>query len=114
METKQKQEPIGWVKFWKPLDDWYALSTPEREYYYNHYQSLAQHVVDQGAQLIGTYKCRGQSDWERFEFWEFPKLEMLIEFTNGLEEINHYLYFAESATFGRRYDRFFDAQNWVV
>lgn len=114
MKTTEAGQPIGWIKFWKPKDDWYALDARSRETYYNQYQALSQRAIEQGAHLVGKYKCRGQSDWERFEFWEFPRLEVLVEFTNALEEINHFLYFSENATFGRRYDPRLDPKSWVV
>lgn len=106
--------PVGWVKFWKPKDDWYYLDPEERQTYLNDYVAATEDVTAQGARLIGTYKCRGQSTWSRFEVWEFPELHLLIDFTHRLEEIGHFQYFAEENTVGRRYEKAGDAESWVL
>lgn len=108
------QRPIAWVKFWKPKDDWYYLDPSERETYLNAYTELVNTVTEEGARLLGTYKCRGQAKWARFEVWEFPNLQMIIDLTNDLEEIGHFQYFAEDNTVGRRYKREGDANSWVI
>jgi hypothetical protein len=107
-------EPIGWIKFWTPKDDWYSLEAEDRKKYLDGLQRIIDQTKRQGGQLVGTYKCRGQSEWARFELWEFPNLEMLIEMTNRLEEIGHYQYFCENNTVGRKYKRNGDPNNWVI
>ena len=105
---------IGWVKYWTPKDDWYYLSEEEREKYINQYNQIVEKTKESGADLIGVYKCRGQSSWMRFEFWEFPAVEDIIEFTNQLEEIGHYQFFEEDHTVGRKYQRNTQKDSWVV
>jgi hypothetical protein len=107
-------QPIGWVKFWTPKDDWYYLEPAERNAYFDGYAEIIDRVQGRGARLIGTYKCRGQSTWARFEVWEFPDLQVLIDLTNDLEEIGHFQFFAEDHTVGRRYERSADPGSWVV
>ncbi len=106
--------PIGWVKFWKPKDDWYDLDAPSRQVYLDGLAKVLARAAERGGRLLGTYKCRGQSPWARFEVWEFPDVEVLIDFTNDLEQIGHYQYFAEDHTVGRRYERAGDAGSWVI
>ena len=106
--------PIGWVKFWKPKDDWYYLPTDTRRAYLDAYRRLTDDVQLNGACLLGTYACRGQSSWSRFEVWEFPSLQAVIDFTHELEEIGHYQYFSESNTVGRRYEKRGNADSWVI
>jgi hypothetical protein len=107
-------EPIGWIKFWKPKDDWYYLESTERQAYLDAYANVVARASEQGARLVGTYKCRGQSQWARFELWEFPDLQAVVDLTNALEEIGHFQYFAEENTIGRRYERRGDPQSWVI
>jgi hypothetical protein len=106
--------PIGWVKFWKPKDDWYYLPADQRQAYLNAYEQVADVAQAGGARLVGAYACRGQSTWSRFEFWEFATLQAVIDFTHALEEIGHYQYFAESNTVGRRYEKRGRAESWVI
>jgi hypothetical protein len=108
------EQPIGWVKFWNPKDDWYYLEPAQREAYFDDYATVIGRAQKAGARLIGTYKCRGQSIWARFEVWEFPDLQVLIDLTNDLEEIGHFQFFDEDHTVGRRYERSGDPESWVV
>lgn len=108
------RDPIGWMKFWKPKDDWYYLEPTQREAYLKAWDTVVERATEEGARLLGVYKCRGQSSWSRFELWEFPDLDTLVRFSNNLEEIGHYQYFAEDNTVGRRYERVGDASSWVI
>ena len=114
MSVTDSGELIGWIKFWKPKDAWYNLGRSEREKYFLRYRELTGKIVKDGARLVGTYKCRGQSAWERFEVWEFPDLQTLVSFTDGLEEINHFLYFSSDHIFGRKYEQILNPDSWVV
>jgi hypothetical protein len=107
-------EPIGMIKFWKPKDDWYYLSPADRKVYLDSYANVVRRAEKSGAKLLGSYKCRGQSTWARFEVWEFPDLRDIIDFTNNLEEIAHFRYFAEENTVGRRYEKLNDPTSWVI
>jgi hypothetical protein len=108
------QAPVGWVKYWKPKDDWYYLDPAARQTYLDAFNHVIQKALQRGARLMGTYKCRGQSPWARFEVWEFPELQGVIDLTNDLEEIGHFRYFAEDHTVGSRYERTGEANSWVI
>jgi hypothetical protein len=112
--TENTNQPIGWIKFWTPKDDWYSINSDERKRYYADYEKVFKQIIEKGARLIGVYKCRGQSPWSRFEVWEFPDVSFVIDFSNELEEIGHFQYFEEDHTIGRKYDRGTDPENWVV
>ena len=107
-------QPLGWIKFWKPKDDWYYLAPSERQSYLDDFARVVDQTTQKGGRLIGTYKCRGQSIWARFEVWEFPDVQTLIDFSNELEEIGHFQYFAEDHTVGRRYERAGQADSWII
>ena len=111
MKSNQK---IGWVKFWTPKDDWYYLREPEREKYLTLFNQAVRNAMDKGGNLIGVYKCRGQSEWMRFEIWEFPSVNIIIDFTQELESIRHYQYFAEDNTVGRKYQRVGSNYSWII
>lgn len=112
METQT--QPLGWVNFWLPKDDWYYLRDEERRAYLAKHAEIVEQAEAKGVRRIGSYKCRGQSTWPRFDLWEFPDLETLIEMNERLEEIGHYRYFAEENIVGRRYERSVEPDGWVV
>jgi hypothetical protein len=106
--------PIGWIKFWTPKDDWYGLDAESRKTYFDGLKGIEDRAAAQGGRLVGTYKCRGQSPWARFELWEFSSLQSVIDMTNDLEKIGHYQYFSENNTVGRQYERTGDPNSWVI
>jgi hypothetical protein len=110
----KENQRIGWVKFWTPKDDWYYLSFEERKQYLSLFSEAKTIAKAKGANLIGVYKCRGQSEWMRFEVWEFLAPDDVIEFTRSLESIGHYQYFSESNTIGRKYERIGSEESWVI
>ena len=112
--NNDEQQPLGWIKFWKPKDDWYYLNPSERQTYLDDFEKVVKQATERGARLMGAYKCRGQSSWARFEIWEFPDLPVLIDLSSALEEIGHFQYFAEDHTVGRRYERAGQADSWVI
>lgn len=112
--SDSSSQPLGWVKFWKPKDDWYYLDPLERQTYLDSFAQVVARTTERGGRLIGTYKCRGQSPWARFEVWEFPDLQVLIDLTQDLEQIGHFQFFAEDHTVGRRYERIGDPGSWVI
>lgn len=105
---------IAWVKFWRPTDDWYALNEQGREQYLTDFHRTVEQAKAEGAELIGVYKCRGQSEWLSFEVWEFPNLDQIIKFTEALDRIGHYQYFKEDRTAGRKYERVGSKSSWVI
>ncbi len=108
------QQKVGWVKFWTPKDDWYYISNDERQTYLTAYAKAVDEAKTTGAERVGTYKCRGQSEWMRFEVWEFAKLEDVIQFTRVLESIGHYQYFEEDNTVGRKYEKSGEIDSWMI
>lgn len=97
-------EPLGWVSFYKPKDDWYYLGRAAQEELLRSVSAIRDKAVSRGARRIGSYKSRGQTSWARFDLWEFPALDVLTDMVADLEEAGYYQYFAESNSFGRRTD----------
>ena len=110
----QTSAPLGWINFWKPIDAWYYASPGERASYLAQRAEIARLAEGAGARRVGSYKCRGRSSWPRFEVWEFPSLETLVQMTERLEAVGHYRYFAESNTVGRRYTSVPDPESWEL
>lgn len=114
MVNHDNEQPLGWIRYYTPKDDWHYLSVDERDRYLTDFKHLVDATCQKGARKIGTYKCRGQSPWMRFELWEFPSITLLIEFSNELESIGHYQYFEEDHSVGRLYDPDYSPNHWTV
>ena len=97
---------LGWINFYNPTDDWYYLEEQEKSIYLQQYNKVVEHVKSKGAQLLGSYKCRSNSEWSRYEVWEFPSIEIIVEMNNQLEEIGHFQFFEENHVMGRKHKKF--------
>ena len=94
---------MGWINFYNPTDDWYYLAAKEKSIYLNNYNKIVEHAKSKGAQLLGSYKCRSNSEWSSYDVWEFPSIEIIVEiFNNQLEVIGHFQYFEENHVMGRK------------
>jgi hypothetical protein len=98
----QRQEPLGWISYWKPKDEWYYLPRDKREELLEQWEEIRQGAITRGAQRVGNYECRANTRWARVSVWEFPGLELLRNMVTELEETSYYYYFAEQNAFGRR------------
>ena len=97
---------LGLINFYNPTDDWYYLEEQEKSIYLQKYNKVVEHVKSKGAQLLGSYKCRSNSEWSRYDVWEFPSIEIIVEMNNQLEEIGHFQFFEENHVMGRKYKKF--------
>ena len=97
---------LGWINFYNPTDDWYYLEEQEKTIYLQKYNKVVEHVKSKGVQLLGSYKCRSNSEWSRYDVWEFPSIELIVEMNNLLEEIGHFQFFEENHVMGRKYKKF--------
>ena len=97
---------LGWINFYNPTDDWYYLEEQEKSIYLQKYNKVVEHVKSKGVQLLGSYKCRSNSEWSRYDVWEFPSIEIIVEMNNQLEEIGHFQFFEENHVMGRKYKKF--------
>ena len=97
---------LNWLNFFNPTDDWYYLTDKEWKKYLGNYLKIVEATKKKGAKLIGSYKCRSNSEWSKYDIWEFPSIEIIVEMNNKLEEIGHYQFFEENHVLGRKYKKF--------
>ncbi len=97
-----RQEPLGWISYWKPKGEWYYLSHSEREELLECWEKVRKGVISRGARRVGDYESRANTRWARVSVWEFPDLDLLRSMVTELEEASYYRYFAEQNAFGRR------------
>ena len=84
---------INIIKFFSPKDCWYYLDDKEKIDFIKLYRKENDEFIEKGAELIGTYVSRANSDWSRYEIWLFNDIENNISYSNILEEIGFYEYF---------------------
>src|SRR5947209_239425 len=68
-----------WIHYSRPRTHWYELSDQERHQLVDTWRTAAAESQRQGAYLIGRYRCRGQSDFEHVEVWQFPSPAAVVE-----------------------------------
>ncbi len=95
-------QPLGWINYWKPKDDWYYVPQDRREQLLIEWERIRRIAAAQGANLQGTYECRASTPWARVSLWEFPDLEVMIGMVDALSDAGYYQYFTEENAFGRR------------
>jgi len=105
MGKEKMKKCLSWINFYNPTDDWYYLKKKEKSIYLQKYAKVVELIEKEGAKHLGSYKCRANSEWSRFEVWEFPTIDIIVKMSNQLEEIGHYQYFEENHVLGRKYDK---------
>ena len=109
---------VAWINFWKPKDDWYYLSHDEREKLLSRWNNIRTAAVIRGANSLGTFACRANTDWARVSLWTFPDLTVLTELHDELSDARYYQYFAEANSFGLHvanpYDTFMAAADATI
>ena len=98
----EQQQPLDWISYWKPKDEWYYLPRNKREELLERWEGIRREAISQGARQLATYECRANTRWARVSVWEFPDLGLLRNMVTELEEAAYYQYFAEHNAIGRR------------
>jgi hypothetical protein len=68
-----------WIHFVRPRSHWYELPDEQRHELEDRWARVADQSGQQGARRIGRYRCRGQSDFEHVEVWQFPTASAVID-----------------------------------
>ncbi len=61
-----------WIHYSRPRTHWYGLPDQQRQQLEDGWGRVLAESQQQGARFIGRYRCRGQSDFEHVEVWQFP------------------------------------------
>ncbi len=105
MGKENMKNCLSWINFYNPTDDWYYLKEKDKTTYLQKYAQVVEQIKSEGAKLLGSYKCRANSEWSRYDIWEFPTIDIIVKMSNQLEEIGHYQYFEENHVMGRKYNK---------
>lgn len=75
-----------WIHYSRPRTRWYQLSDQERQQLQDGWRRASAESQQQGAHRIGRYRCRGQSDFEHVEVWQFPSPEAVVEHWDRMQQ----------------------------
>ena len=83
----------GLVEYWKPRDNWYDLSSDEKEKFLDGIRENISTLGGRGVKLIGIYRCRAFGEWDGMAFFECPDADGVEAVAEGSESHDWYHYF---------------------
>jgi hypothetical protein len=64
-----------WIHYARPRSSWYELAEDTRTELTEKWAEVDAAAVEEGAQSLGTYFVRGQSDYSTVDVWSFAGYE---------------------------------------
>lgn len=89
-----------WIHQARPRPAWYGLDAAHKDELRNAWRALDAAAVDGGAERVGGYSIRGQSDFSTLEVWRFAGPEEAFEFWARRVEADYAVWFAFSNQLG--------------
>lgn len=89
-----------WVHQARPRTTWYGLDEERRVELRETWAKLDEKAARRGAERIGTYAIRGQSDYSMLEVWRFGAPEAIHEFWAERVQADYAVWFAFSNQLG--------------
>jgi hypothetical protein len=89
-----------WIHQARPRTSWYALDEGRRAELRSAWAALDQEVIAQGAERVGAYTIRGQSDFSALEVWRFAGPEAVYDFWAKRVQADYAVWFAFSNQVG--------------
>lgn len=83
-----------WIHQARPRSAWYALDEAQRQERLDVWSALDCAAVERGAQRIGAYSIRGQSDYSTLELWHFDSPEATFDFWAARVGADYAVWFA--------------------
>jgi len=89
-----------WIHQARPRTSWYALSPAEKHDLRTQWKALDEAASATGAEKLGEYSIRGQSDYSTVELWRFTGPEKAFEFWDDRVRADYAVWFAFSNQLG--------------
>jgi hypothetical protein len=89
-----------WIHQARPRTAWYELGDEKKRELRDRWNSLDTAAVESGAEHVGTYSVRGQSDYSTVEVWRFESPERVFDFWNARVAADYAVWFAFSNQVG--------------
>ncbi|KWX66987.1 hypothetical protein [Mycobacterium sp. NAZ190054] len=91
-----------WIHYALPRSSWYELADDARSELETRWKKIDSDAVEAGAEKIGTYFIRGQSDYSTTQVWSFPSYESAYEHWTAKVAAGYAEWFDFSNNVGRR------------
>lgn len=92
--------PILWLHHSRPRSRWYDLPAPERERLLGQWSDVDEASRGAGAEHVGDYRVRGQSDWSAVSVWRFPDVDAVLEHWQARVQAGYSTWFAFANSMG--------------
>lgn len=89
-----------WVHYARPRSQWYRTPAHERDLLQSAWDEVAAGSRAKGANLVGRWSVRGQSDYSTAEVWTFTDTDAVLAHWDGLVAAGYPEWFATANTLG--------------
>lgn len=89
-----------WIHFSRPRPPWYALSGEERGSLTGTWSKIGTTFEAAGAERLGRYRVRGQSDFSTVDAWRFTDPDQCFAYWSELTAAGYSEWFTSSNAFG--------------
>jgi hypothetical protein len=89
-----------WAHQARPRTSWYGLDPVEQKVLLDRWDALNEEAVAAGAERVGTYAIRGQSDFSTLDVWIFPSPDDVFRFWEARVLADYVVWFAFSNQVG--------------
>lgn len=93
-------KPHIWIHYARPRSAWYNLDDSEKDQHMEHWFTVKEASVAGGAQEIGRYHVRGQSDFSIVEVWHFPDADAAFDHWSKLTVADYSEWFTSHNNIG--------------
>lgn len=92
--------PVLWLHYARPRSRWYDVPPAERERMSVEWLRADDASVAAGAERLGVYRVRGQSDWSTVSVWRFADVDAAFAHWEGKVRAGYVSWFAFSNAMG--------------
>ncbi|MBB4683164.1 hypothetical protein [Amycolatopsis jiangsuensis] len=93
---------VIWIHKSRARHAWYGLDERQRAEFAETWHAADRRGAGAGAELIGRYSVRGQSDFSTVEVWSFASVEDVFAFWENRVSAGYTRWFAFENLFGTR------------
>jgi len=84
---------VIWIHQARPRPGWYELSATDKTELLESWEGLNSRATESGAEHLGKYSVRGQSDFSTVEVWKFDGPEEAFRFWSDRVEASYAAWF---------------------
>ena len=93
-------KPHIWIHYSRPRTAWYDLNDSEKGQHAERWSAVEESSLEGGAQKVGRYHVRGQSDFSVVEVWHFADADAAFEHWSKLTAADYSEWFTSHNNIG--------------